>query len=468
MTGEREEETPTIPLIVTRIVAATTSLDEFVAQYCRYFGVDVAFLPTESVQPPGRRVRFVFALANDDDVITGEGIVLRMRRDTGDPARPPGMELRYEVLDEASQRVVDRMIAHRTSSTVMRRPEPPPYVSIRVDSDDDDDDDEEETRPGWTAQGASSSGSVPAHEFDISDSTETKPAPKLTLETAAAPRATRPTAVPANPFADVPIHAIEFFVDWALRRATTRGMRRPTRTSFADVDMEAPHRWRVSRYSLGVAGALLLVGFSMALELSYRSSYLAPLGTTARPVAMGTGGNATAVAPTPSPTKTPTVESRVARPGGSAGMLTVTSTPSGSEVYVDGEFRGIAPLTLTVDAGEHQIRAERPRYAAVLARVDGAGRVKLVHERPPAILRVTSTPPGASVELDGDPAGVTPIDLVCPAYENHRVLIELDGHARHRHLYLRPPSGTITVEFPSKSTTSRRVAAFRPRDRSRR
>jgi PEGA domain-containing protein len=462
MPGEREEETPTIPLIVTRIVAATTSLDEFVAQYCRYFGVDVLFLPTEGVQPPGRRVRFVFALASDEEVITGEGIVLRMRRDTGDPARPPGMELRYEVLDEASQRVVNRMVEQRTSSTVLRRPDPPPYVSIRLDDKSDD----EETRPGGPLPGW---GGVPALDEPLPGD-----GPALNVMPTSPPRRDESTAVtrpalrmappppspslPANPFADVPIHAIEFFVEWAVRRATTRGLRRPRSTSFAEVDMEAPPRWRLSRASLGISAAILLVAFSMAMELSYRAHMV----DRSRPsLAFGVGGNAAPAAsivpPLPVTPPAPPPPAPAPLVSGRGGTLNIATSPSGSDIFVDGQPRGSSPLLLAVSAGAHEIVAERPRYAPARAHIDGGGRVKLTHERPVATLRVTSAPTGATVELDGDFAGATPIDLVCSAYENHRVQLELDGHVRHRHLYLKPPVGNIAVEFAPKDRANTRA-----------
>src|SRR5689334_13403848 len=105
----RQEETPTIPLIVVRVVVAATTIDAFVDESWRRFRGDIVFLPTEAMQPPGRHVRFVFALADGSEVVSGEGVVLRMRRDSGDPRRPPGMELRYELLDEASQQLVARM-----------------------------------------------------------------------------------------------------------------------------------------------------------------------------------------------------------------------------------------------------------------------------------------------------------------------------------------------------------------------
>ncbi|HEX8953930.1 MAG TPA: PEGA domain-containing protein, partial [Polyangia bacterium] len=91
------------------------------------------------------------------------------------------------------------------------------------------------------------------------------------------------------------------------------------------------------------------------------------------------------------------------------------------------------------------IVAERPRWVAVHAHVDGPGRVQLVLERPPARLRVTSTPPGAAVRLDGRDVGVTPLELDAPAYEEHQLRIERDGRVWKRKIYLRPPGRIVHV-----------------------
>jgi len=120
---------------VVRIQADTADVEEFLDRYSRYFGAEVVFLPTEGIQPPGRLVRFVFALADGCEMICGEGVVLRMRRDTGDPLRPPGMELRYFILDEGSQRVVDDMLARRTGT--LTPADPPPYEAISLDLPED-------------------------------------------------------------------------------------------------------------------------------------------------------------------------------------------------------------------------------------------------------------------------------------------------------------------------------------------
>jgi hypothetical protein len=46
--------------------------------------------------------------------------------------------------------------------------------------------------------------------------------------------------------------------------------------------------------------------------------------------------------------------------GGGRGTLTVTSTPEGAAVIVNGQLRGYAPVTLSLSAGEHDVRVRKP------------------------------------------------------------------------------------------------------------
>jgi hypothetical protein len=133
------------------------------------------------------------------------------------------------------------------------------------------------------------------------------------------------------------------------------------------------------------------------------------------------------------------------RTAGRAVELRVTTSPTGSTIFVDGEERGPSPLTVSVAAGAHDVVAERPRWVAAHAHVDGPGRVQLVLERPLAHLHVNSTPAGAAVRLDGRDLGATPLDVDAAAYEEHHLRIELDGRVWKRKIYLRPPGRTVRV-----------------------
>jgi hypothetical protein len=400
----REEETPTMPLIVVRVTAETASVDEFVARYARYFrGADVVFVPTEGIQPPGRRVRFVFALADGSDLVSGEGVVLRMRRDSGDVRRPPGMELRYQILDEASQSIVEKLLAARHT--------PPPYVSMRIDGVSD-----------------SQQVTMPFEQVD----------PILLLPTMAKPPIPIPIRIPIPPPPSP-----------TARLATLAALP-------ASPSLPPPHAGR--GLAVGIAAAAAMVAMALAMAM---------LRHAPAPVAVGGNGvvgNGVVVAPPPAasasaPTFPPGGPPPVVagpRPAATGGVrpaprsaravaLHVTTSPTGSTVFVDGEERGPSPLTVAVGSGAHDIVAERPRWIAAHAHVDGPGRVQLTLERPTARLRVTSTPPGAAVRLDGRDVGVTPLELDAPAYELHHVHLERDGHVWKRKVYLRPPGALVRV-----------------------
>ncbi len=143
-----------------------------------------------------------------------------------------------------------------------------------------------------------------------------------------------------------------------------------------------------------------------------------------------------------------------APPRAGAVALHVTTSPTGSTVFVDGEERGSSPLTVTVAPGAHDIIAARPRWVPAHARVDGQGRVRLTLARPTARLRVTSTPPGATVHLDGREIGLTPLDVDAAAYELHHVRLERDGHVWKRKIYLRPPAGAVRAGPPGPFSRS--------------
>src|SRR6201986_1526543 len=99
------------PVIVLRVVIRSPDLDTFVSKYSRFVKDDRIFIFTKSSQPPGTRVRFTLELADGQPLIVGEGTVTRIRAETEDAARPPGMELSFKPLDDPSRQLLARMIA---------------------------------------------------------------------------------------------------------------------------------------------------------------------------------------------------------------------------------------------------------------------------------------------------------------------------------------------------------------------
>jgi hypothetical protein len=487
MTGERQENTPLVPLIVIRVEAPTASIDEFVAQYCRYFGSEIMFLPTEGFQPAGRRVRFAFALSDGREIVWGEGVVMRMRRDSGNPSRPPGMELRYFVLDEESQAIVDRMLQLRVSGAQMGKPEPPPYVSMWLEHSSADDD--RTTRPRTQS---------------IHHTAEE-------LQEQLKPIAEKSPTLPANPFADVTREALEYFVEWAMSRMTGAPRRRRVTAEIAILSAKPPARALLS-FAAGVAMTVAAIGVvklvterhpphppaseaqtarpreralpnvTALAKADARPRVVSPPQVPSEPTLIGGARTPARSLPLPAPRPaaqlaTPSMprpslvhethethelhEPSHLRHPGKMVVLSLRATPADALLKLDGESPTHGPLKLEVAAGTHELLVERPRYASARLHVEAPGHLAVHLSRPPATLRVTSTPPGANVTLDGQPVGVTPLELTVTAYEQHHVDLELGGQSRRRRVYVRPPFAAVEVDLNQSGQRDKRNARYR-------
>ena len=122
------------------------------------------------------------------------------------------------------------------------------------------------------------------------------------------------------------------------------------------------------------------------------------------------------------------------------GHLAVGSSPAGARVWVDGDERGITPVTVSALApGEHQLRIEaarhRPHSAVVtIAGLDQTQQLQIKLEPAWANFTIRSEPVGATVSVDGVPVGVTPVRI--EVLEGERQFeVSLAGHQSwHRSL----------------------------------
>jgi formylglycine-generating enzyme required for sulfatase activity len=124
--------------------------------------------------------------------------------------------------------------------------------------------------------------------------------------------------------------------------------------------------------------------------------------------------------------------------------FTVTSGPvSDARVLVDGEPVGTTPVEdLEIRPGSHVLAVDKPRYRPweITLEVEGGGNrrsLEAVLEPDWADVTVTSEPPGATVVVDGEEVGVTP--LVAQIGAGRVDLgVSMDG--------FKPWSGRLTVE----------------------
>jgi hypothetical protein len=376
------------------------------------------------------------------------------------------------------------MLLLRTQGVVLRKADPPPYVSMWLEGDDN------------TQQTTTPKRRMSAE-------------PSMTL--------------PANPFAEVPPQALSYFVDWAIERATDARRRGPSRTSFARVKMrpnrrDSPlKRARVAvAFSGGLATGLVLLLFAgppkradatnatNATNAIVRNDRLAtPAELAAREVARtpGVGGNAavpataTAIATPAAAVATTTMEpaastapsnalsSLIARNAAAAQSLPVAKpatsaapnsiAPPALSLAPKPTLLALAAPSLratTTDAPPPNTKASAATTAPGEAAAEPSGDAtgdELDAPTPPVRpnasnakkvpLVVTSTPPGW-VEVDGRRRGRSPLTTAVEAGP-HEVVIErpryltahehVDGPGKLAVELIRPPATLHVTSSPS-------------------
>jgi serine/threonine-protein kinase len=134
--------------------------------------------------------------------------------------------------------------------------------------------------------------------------------------------------------------------------------------------------------------------------------------------------------------------------------LHVTSTPGSAAIVLDGKETGkLTPATIVVASGSHTVSLKLAGYAGATRTVSVAKggqaslSVPLTRTSPVAqgSLRITSTPAGAAVSIDGKPmTGKTPL-TVAVALGRHTVQIALGGYEVYSRAGVEVAKGIQTV-----------------------
>lgn len=115
------------------------------------------------------------------------------------------------------------------------------------------------------------------------------------------------------------------------------------------------------------------------------------------------------------------------------GELVVQSRPVSARVSVDGEERGVTPITIALPAGAHvlevQIGKSEPRVIplTIQSGVQTAQYVELQNVPTTGGLDIRSDPPGARITIDGQSRGATPLTLRDLPPGDHNVVLEANG-----------------------------------------
>ena len=147
-------------------------------------------------------------------------------------------------------------------------------------------------------------------------------------------------------------------------------------------------------------------------------------------------------------------------------MLELSSSPSGANVTIDGEFRGQTPLSLQISPDrEHRLAVFKPgyrRYNSTL-QLPAAGSDNRQIKLQPRLgeVRFEISPAQAQLRVDGKVYGRGSRTLSLPAFE-HNVEISLDGHATVRRRVTPRQGLEQLVQVSLQTEQEARLARLKP------
>lgn len=135
---------------------------------------------------------------------------------------------------------------------------------------------------------------------------------------------------------------------------------------------------------------------------------------------------------------------------GGTGQIQITSEPSGAEVFLDGDYQGVTPITLSREAGKVKVLVTKgtdllpcSRPVTVKANQQENVRCNLGPLYGEVILN--SDPPRADVSLNGKKLGKTPITIrKVKRTQTHTITVERGG--------FKPWSSTFDMESTTKKS----------------
>jgi hypothetical protein len=115
-------------------------------------------------------------------------------------------------------------------------------------------------------------------------------------------------------------------------------------------------------------------------------------------------------------------------------VLQVSSYPTEAEVYVDGVRKGLTPITINdLSLGEHFVEVKKENFSTWSQKIN-VDQYKVIQllanlEATAASIDINSTPSGATVLLNGEAMGVTPIVLKDLDAGDYTLELKFEGYA---------------------------------------
>lgn len=113
------------------------------------------------------------------------------------------------------------------------------------------------------------------------------------------------------------------------------------------------------------------------------------------------------------------------------GTLQISSNPAGANIFIDGKPRGKTPYSENLEQGEHKIKLEMKGYNSheqtVVVPRDAKKQVSMDLQMLPGGLKITTTPAGASVFVNGRQYQNSPLEIKDLTPGKYNVKMKKDG-----------------------------------------
>ena len=115
------------------------------------------------------------------------------------------------------------------------------------------------------------------------------------------------------------------------------------------------------------------------------------------------------------------------------GFISVSSTPEGAEVYLNGELKGTTPFTTEgIREGSYAVDIQKENYSVSHQTVNVmAGETTEIIEKLtliPGTLVINSDPVGSTILLDGEKIGVTPFEIKEIISGSHKLILKKENY----------------------------------------
>lgn len=147
------------------------------------------------------------------------------------------------------------------------------------------------------------------------------------------------------------------------------------------------------------------------------------------------------------------------------GLLTVTTSPAGAGVTIDGTFRGETPLEVAVAPGTHDVRVFRLGYTPwndkVTVQSGREGQLNLTLEAASGEIAIETRPEGVELWVDGEYHGEAAGVVTLSAVE-HEIELRKEGHAGYSRTILPQPGYRQQIRVRLLTLAEARLANLKP------